>query len=151
MLFALSLAALALLVAAAATDARDRRIPNALCLGLAVVGVGRMVFEVATGGALLPVAADLGAAALVFVLGAAGFRAGLVGGGDVKLLAAAALWTGAGAVLPFLMATALAGGALAVAFLGWALVSRDRAKVALPYGIAIAAGGILTTGGALWG
>jgi len=49
------------------------------------------------------------------------------------------------------MATALAGGLLAVAFLAWALVRRDRGRVALPYGIAIAAGGVAMTGGGLWG
>ena len=80
-----------------------------------------------------------------------GFRLGILGGGDVKLLAAAALWLGAAALMPFLMATALAGGLLAVAFLAWALVRRDRGRVALPYGIAIAAGGVAMTGGGLWG
>lgn len=148
--FALSLAALALLVAAATTDAIERRIPNALSLGLALLGLARIALDLAAGGAALPVAADLAGAAAVFALGAAGFRFGLVGGGDVKLLAAAALWLGAAALLPFLMATALAGGLLAVVFLVVALFHRDRAKVALPYGIAIAAGAILTTGGAFW-
>ncbi|HVL22367.1 MAG TPA: prepilin peptidase [Amaricoccus sp.] len=154
MSFALSLAALALLVAAATTDALDRRIPNTLSVGLALVGLARIALDLATGGAALPVAADLAAAAAVFALGATGFRFGLIGGGDVKLLAAAALWLGAAALLPFLMATALAGGLLAVAFLVVALLRRDGAgpggKVALPYGIAIAAGAILATGGALW-
>lgn len=147
---ALSLAALALLVAAATTDALDRRIPNALSLGLALVGLARIAADLVAGGPALPVAADLAGAAGVFALGAAGFRFGLLGGGDVKLLAAAALWLGAAALLPFLMATALAGGLLAVVFLAVALLRHDRSKVALPYGIAIAAGAILTTGGAFW-
>ena len=73
----------------------------------------------------------------------------MLGGGDVKLLAAAALWTGSAALLPFLMATALAGGLLAALFLAFA--RREGKPVALPYGVAIAAGGILITGGALWG
>ena len=152
MSFALSLAALALLVAAATTDALDRRIPNTLSVGLALVGLARIALDLATGGAALPVAADLAAAAAVFALGATGFRFGLIGGGDVKLLAAPS--QRAAALLPFLMATALAGGLLAVAFLVVALLRRDGAgpggKVALPYGIAIAAGAILATGGALW-
>jgi prepilin peptidase CpaA len=149
--FTLSLAALALLVAAATTDALERRIPNALPLGLALVGLARIALDLAAGGAALPLAADVAAAAAVFLLGAVGFRFGLVGGGDVKLLAAAALWLGAAALMPFLTATALAGGALAAAFLLRALLRRDAGKVALPYGIAIAAGGIVVTGGAYWG
>jgi len=121
--FALSLAALGLLVAAATTDAIERRIPNGLSLGLAAVGAARIGLDLAAGAAVLAAVADV---------------------------AAAALWLGAAALLPFLTATALAGGLLGVGFLGWALLSRDRAKVALPYGIAIAAGGLFVTGGALW-
>ena len=77
----------------------------------------------------------------------------LLGGGDVKLLAAGALWLGAAALGPFLLATVLAGGVLAVAFLLAGLLRRRAAGAAaasLPYGIAIAAGGILVSAGALW-
>lgn len=148
--FALSLAALALFVVAATTDGVERRIPNAVPAGLALVGLARISLDVAAGGAWTMVAADVGGATALFVLGAAGFRFGLVGGGDVKLLAAAALWVGASSLPPFLMTTAFAGGLLAVGFLAAALVRRDGGKVALPYGIAIAAGGILVTGSAFW-
>ena len=148
--FALSLAALALLAGAAATDVRNRRIPNALPFGLALVGLARIGLDLAGGVPAVPLAADVAGAAAVFVLGAVGFRFGMLGGGDVKLLAAAALWIGSATLLAFLMATAVAGGVLAAAFLAWALVRRDRQKVALPYGIAIATGGILATGGSLW-
>jgi prepilin peptidase CpaA len=72
----------------------------------------------------------------------------MLGGGDVKLLAASALWTGSAALLPFLTATALAGGLLAAVFLVFA--RRGGRRVALPYGVAIAAGGLLVTGGGLW-
>ncbi len=149
MTFVLLVAALALLVAAATTDALDRRIPNALSLGLALVGLARIVLDLTAGGPLATAAADLAAAVAVFVLGAVGFRFGVLGGGDVKLLAAAALWTGAAALLPFLMATAVAGGLLAFLFL--VRPRRAARPVAVPYGVAIAAGGIALTGGALWG
>ena len=54
---------------------------------------------------------------------------------------------GAGSALPFLAGTAVAGGALA---LGLAVVARSswgrgRARPSLPYGVAIAAGGVLGT------
>jgi prepilin peptidase CpaA len=151
MLLALSLAALALFLAAAATDARTRRIPNELCLALAAAGLGRIAFELVAGGAVVPAAADVGAAAVVFLAGAVAFGAGLLGGGDVKLLAAGTVWVGAAALLPFLMVTALAGGVLAAAFLALAFLRREGGRVALPYGIAIAAGGIVATGSTVWG
>jgi prepilin peptidase CpaA len=150
LLLVLSACALAIFAAAAATDARDRRIPNALSGALALLGLARIALALATGEPPLPLAIDLAAAVAVFALGALGFASGVLGGGDVKLLAAGALWLGAAALLPFLTATALAGGVLALAFVAWGLLGPARPKPGLPYGIAIAAGGILVTGGALW-
>lgn len=151
MLFPLSLAALALFVAAATTDAIERKIPDILPIGLALVALARIALVLAAGGAALGAAADVAAAVAVFALGAAGFGAGVLGGGDVKLLAAGTLWVGVASLLPFLMATALAGGVLALLFLLPGLVRGEAGRVALPYGIAIAAGGILATAGAGWG
>jgi prepilin peptidase CpaA len=145
----LSVCALALFAAAAATDALGRRIPNALSLGLALVGLARIALALATGEPAWPLAGDLAAAVAVFAVAAVAFHFRLLGGGDVKLLAAGALWLGAAALLPYLTATALAGGALALVFVGWQLAMPGR-KPSLPYGMAIAAGGILTTGGAIW-
>jgi prepilin peptidase CpaA len=146
---ALTLGAVALFVVAATTDALERRIPNGVSLGLALVGLLRIGAEIATGGALGPAAADVAAASGVFVLGAAGFHFGLLGGGDVKLFAAGALWLGVAGLPPYLTTTALAGGLLALGFiaarrLGW------LGEPTLPYGIAIAAGGLRTTGGGAW-
>jgi prepilin peptidase CpaA len=143
----LALCALALFVAAAATDIRARRIPNRLTFALALVGLARI--SVAPGAAVLSRGVDLGAAAAVLLLGAAGFQLRLLGGGDVKLLAAGALWIGAASLLPYLMTTVLAGGILALGFFAWHLAVRrgGAAAPSLPYGVAIAAGGILTTGG----
>ena len=80
------------------------------------------------------------------------FRFGLLGGGDVKLLAAGTLWLGAAALGPYLLVTVLAGGLLAVVFVAWHLrrrPTRRRRRPSLPYAVAIAAGGILTTAAAL--
>jgi prepilin peptidase CpaA len=89
----------------------------------------------------------------VFTLAALAFRFGLLGGGDVKLLAAGTLWLGAAALGPYLLTTVLAGGLLAVAFVAWNFTlpkSAQRLRPSLPSAVAIAAGGILTTTGALW-
>ena len=96
--------------------------------------------------------ADLAAAVAVFLIGAAAFRFGVLGGGDVKLLAAGTLWLGAAQAPAFLAMTVLAGGLLALFFIALQLVSRRGGRTApvLPYGVAIAAGGILTTGGVPW-
>ena len=136
--------AVILFAAAALGDLGWRRIPNAICLGLAALGLARLAMT-APGWetALL----ELAVALAVLGAGAVLFHRGLAGGGDVKLLAAGALWLGLGGVAPFVMATALTGGGLAVLWIARrALVpSLGTQASELPYGVAISAGGILTT------
>jgi prepilin peptidase CpaA len=147
----LATAAIGLFLAAAATDVARRRIPNPLVAALAVIGLLRLAFTVsaapAFGAAAALAAADLGVAIAVFTVGAAIFHFNLLGGGDVKLLAAGALFLGAGGLWPFLVVTAAAGGVLALGYLAFAVI-RSRAGAArpsLPYGVAIAAGGVFAT------
>jgi prepilin peptidase CpaA len=149
----LSLSAIALFAAAAVTDLTSRRVPNRLALALALVGLVRIGLALWEGGGALGSAFDLAAALAVFAVAAVGFQFGLLGGGDVKLLAAGALWLGAAALGSYLAATVLAGGLLAIGFLLWHLVAgrRGAGKSSLPYAVAIAAGGILTTLGPTWG
>ena len=85
------------------------------------------------------------------------FACRIVGGGDAKLLAATALWIGLGHLAPFLVLTALAGGAFALSLMlvrspfGQAslltmfrrLPSLARPDNPIPYGIPIAIAGIL--------
>jgi prepilin peptidase CpaA len=75
------------------------------------------------------------------------FHFGLMGGGDVKLLAAGALWLGTPALASYLLLTVLSGGALALLFLvREGLAGRSAgARASLPYGLAIATGGIAAT------
>lgn len=147
MALVLTSCALALFAVSAVSDLRERRIPNLLTLSLALVGLARIGWGLAAGAPAPALAADLAVGAAVFALATVGFGFGLLGGGDVKLMAAGALWLGAGSVLPFLMATALAGGLLAMIFVARRLLASGRSVApSLPYGIAIAAGGILCTG-----
>ena len=97
-----------------------------------------------------------GACALVLAVGLGSFRFGILGGGDVKLLAAVALWLGfTQALLVFVLAVALFGGALALLLLvlrgGLALHAIPLAgyvptalqpRAPIPYGVAVAAGGL---------
>jgi prepilin peptidase CpaA len=96
----------------------------------------------------------LAAAAVALAAGYVLFHFGLVGGGDAKLLAAAALYFGV-AQLPFLAAAVvLIGGAVAVGYLVFrprhamrGLTHRGRSEgsaVGIPYGVAISAGALLT-------
>lgn len=147
----LALVVIGLFGAAAATDIADRRIPNWIVLGVAIGGMVRLFSDIVLGAGAVTAGIDLAFAALVFAAGAVLFRFGLFGGGDVKLLAAAALWIGAASLGSFLFATALAGGALAVLVLFGRRLVRDadlsQHVTSLPYGVAIAAGGILATVG----
>jgi prepilin peptidase CpaA len=142
----------ALFAAAAVSDARHRLISNRLSAGLALLGLARIARDVVAGAGPLAVAADLAAALAVLAVGALLFHRRWLGGGDVKLLAAGALLLGAGNLASFLVATALSGGALAVAFVAWHCFLpgwRYRgAFPSLPYAVAIAAGGILATASA---
>ncbi|MGD9536194.1 MAG: prepilin peptidase [Alphaproteobacteria bacterium] len=147
------IAAAALLVYAAASDARRYLIPNWVSVAL--------VLLFAPYALLSPAPADwqggLIVAGIAFAVGLGLFSLRLVGGGDVKLIAACALWAGFGLVLPFLVITSLAGGALALGLmLARTLVAKRRGVPAsaaeggvipvmrqrVPYGLAIAAGGI---------
>ena len=119
-----------------------------LSTALALLGLARIALDIAQGATLASAASDLAGATLVFGLGALAFRFRVLGGGDVKLLAAGALWLGAAEIGAFLLATALAGGLLALIFVAWQLARPGGSQTrlpGLPYAIAIAAGGILTT------
>jgi prepilin peptidase CpaA len=100
----------ALLVAGAVADIRNRRIPNALNGLLLVAGVAGQASVNGAKGALSGVAA-----ALLVVIGLwRPWRRGRIGGGDVKMAGAAAAWTGLGLAIPYLLATAVAGGLVAL-------------------------------------
>jgi prepilin peptidase CpaA len=102
-------------------------------------------------------------AAVLFILGFALFSAGLFGGGDAKLMAAAGLWFGSTQALPFLAYTVIAGGILALCVGLWSVISmslevRDaswsknllRLKPSVPYGYAFAIGAILAFPKSWW-
>ena len=163
----LCLGAVGVMVALAAfSDIRQRRIPNRLTGALAAL------YPVYVLVAPTPVAwaAALVLALLVTLVGFGLFARALIGGGDVKLLAALSLWAGSEQFVWFMLVTTLAGGALSLLALwyrrwggvleaqlgafGFAatathgLVSPETPASAaepaatLPYGVAIAAGGI---------
>jgi prepilin peptidase CpaA len=126
----------AMLAAAAVSDARTRRIPNALVAAIALLGVAVAVVAA-------PWPAGLERAALGALTGLALWLPfhllGWMGAGDVKLFAAASVWLGPAAAVRAALLTALLGGVLALGWAAWLRVRRGEGERRLPYGIAMAA------------
>lgn len=143
-------------------DMRTRRIPNALTLAMAMLGLARigLAQDVAAGGC------TLAAAMMIFVVVLALFRCGIIGGGDAKMITATVLLIGHRQVIGFLFLMSLCGGILALASLATAKLDPsarrfqraalalstpriDRYRIAqkrptVPYGVAVAAAGVIT-------
>jgi prepilin peptidase CpaA len=149
-LFPVLLAAV-LLLAAAISDVRGYRIPNLFSLNIALLFP---VYGLLSG---QPVAwgahgfTMLGCLAVGLPL----FALKLAGGGDVKLLTALALWAGPGQIAPLLLITAVLGGVLALGAVGLTILRQPALlyglrtvglapfrSIKLPYGVAIAGGGL---------
>jgi len=128
------------LVFAAITDIQRRQIDNWLNAGIALAAP---VFWWTSGLSLWPdVVIQLGIAVLAFAFFAGLFALKLMGGGDVKLLTALALWIEPNAFLQLLIIMALAGGVLTIIMGGYHFVRRQKERLAIPYGVAIAFGAL---------
>lgn len=99
-----------LLLLAGACDIAVRRVPNQVSAALAAIGI---VLRLQSGDLTL----GLASAFAVFLLAFACWHRGWLGGGDVKLLAAAALLVAPGGVPGLILSVALAGGVLAAVYL----------------------------------
>jgi prepilin peptidase CpaA len=137
------------LVAAVISDVMTLRIPNSISLVLVAAFFAAAV--------LAPAPVDwishLAAGAIVLLIGIGFFAWGKIGGGDVKLLAAVALWNGLPLLPALVLTIGIAGGAVAVACvmlrrsgIGPFLASRGFEAASLlpdrgiPYAAAIALG-----------
>ncbi|MDJ0979859.1 MAG: prepilin peptidase [Erythrobacter sp.] len=142
--YGLLLALAIALVVAAVSDLRERKIANWLNIAIAA---GAPLFWFASGMAFWPdMVIQLGLAFVVFWAFAALFALGLLGGGDVKLLGALALWLTPLAFLDLLLVMAFVGGAIAVAFIVRRVVFKPKTQGTLPYGVAITAGALWVLG-----
>jgi prepilin peptidase CpaA len=88
------------------------------------------------------IAIQVAAALTVFALLAGAFYAGMMGGGDVKLAAALALWFSPLGTLKLLVLMSIAGGVLTLGLLVWHRAKRAEGRPKIPYGVAIAFGGL---------
>lgn len=151
---------LALLTWAAVSDYYSYLIPNSLSIAAALLFFVHVLS--AGSGAGVPGAGVPGVdwvgglmtGGAVFFVGVVMFSLRLVGGGDVKLLSAAALWAGPTQIIDMLLITGLAGGVLSLAMMTTLRLYRpgpeetmaslpgfSTRKQYIPYGIAIATGG----------
>lgn len=149
-----------LMIASAVSDIAKLRIPNVLVLSL--VGffaicalVVQMPLERLGDHAL--------AGGIMLVAGFALFAPGYIGGGDAKLMAAAALWLGLDGLLPFIFFMTMFGGALALTLLmfrklplpaplnavDW-IGRLHTPNGAAPYGVAISAGALIAFNNSIW-
>jgi len=146
-----------LLLYVAAADIAVRTISNEICLALAILGIVGQLDNPSQ------VAQSLIVAAILFVLLLFLHGRGVMGGGDVKLLVALAIGLPIMGVVQLLTITALSGGILAMAHVLMRLLPspnlapadscvlrrvyaverwRHLRHAPLPYGVAIACGGI---------
>tara|TARA_B100000678_G_scaffold202511_1_gene170409 strand:+ start:1896 stop:2387 length:492 start_codon:yes stop_codon:yes gene_type:complete len=128
------------LVTAAITDLKARRIDNWLT---GAVAIGAPLFWWASGLSLWPgVAMQFGVALAAFVILAGLFALRAMGGGDVKLLTALALWIEPLQFGQLIVMMALLGGVLTLVFGAWHIMRRRKDRIAIPYGVAISTAGL---------
>lgn len=138
----LLLAVLALiLVVAAVIDVRTYTISNRLNLAVALLAP---VYWWAAAIPLWPDAAlHVAVAVGVFALLAIAFYIGMMGGGDVKLAAALALWFSPESTVRFLVFMSIAGGLVTFVVMAIHRLHSREGKPQVPYGVAIAIGALV--------
>ena len=133
-----------LLIWGAATDLRNRIISNKLNIVIALLAP---LWWWANGLSLYPdVAIQLGLALLVFALFAGLFALGMMGGGDVKMLGALALWLPLPEMANLIIIMALLGGLVTIVTVIHHRVTRRIGQPEIPYGVAIALAGLWVMG-----
>ena len=130
----------AMLVWIAVVDVRTYTISDRLNLAIALLAP---LYWWATDVPLWPDAAiRIAVALLVFGLFAGAFYMNVMGGGDVKLAGALALWFAPYDTLRLIVIMSIAGGVLTLIVLGIHRVRKKEGRPEVPYGVAIAVGGL---------
>jgi prepilin peptidase CpaA len=134
----ITLVGIFLFIVAAYSDVKSFRIPNMLVAAVAFLGIIRLITIGDPNAAFHTIVASFVLLAVGFVL----FWQGIVGGGDAKLITAAALLIGYHDLYSFLVFMSICGAVISIA----ALAARRKAKSKLyiPYGVAIATAGSVT-------
>jgi prepilin peptidase CpaA len=130
-----------LLVSAGIEDARTREIANWKNAAIALMAP---LWWVSIGLAPWPdMAIQIGIATLVLALFCVAFHFGQMGGGDVKLIAALALWLPIAPLMQMLLLMSVLGGALTLVMLIEHKLRKNPRALEIPYGVAIAIAALL--------
>lgn len=130
-----------LLLSAGIEDARTREIADGKSIALCALAP---LWWWANAATVWPgVAVQVAAAAILFAIFATAFHFGMMGGGDVKLIAALTLWLPLPELVGMVMVMSLVGGGVTLAMLIHHRFARSDRPIEVPYGVAIAAAGIL--------
>ncbi len=144
---------------AGAMDLFTMTIPNRISLALIAAFIVCGLFAGLT---LEQFAMHLLCGVAILAIGLAMFSAGLLGGGDAKLMAASAIWIGADNLMLYFLAISVLGGVLALVLLGYrkmptesynlpAWAERLHVKGShMPYGVAIAAAALWIYPKTIW-
>ncbi|MEZ0494893.1 prepilin peptidase [Sphingomonas sp. IW22] len=131
-----------LLLSAAIEDVRRREIANWKNAAIALLAP---LWWLAIGLSPWPdMAIQIGLGVGTFALFALAFALGMMGGGDVKMIAALALWVPLGPLTSMLIVMSLIGGAITVALLVERKLHHTPEPPQVPYGVAIACAALLT-------
>lgn len=142
-----------LAIIAALNDLTTMKIPNWISIAL-IVGFFPVALYFKLPLMVVGISVALAVIALVISMGM--FALNWIGGGDAKLISASVLWLGVSGSLPFMLYTALAGGAFCVLLImarrrlpmfaqtgpAW-IMQLMQPKADIPYGVAIAIGALL--------
>ncbi|SCA55718.1 putative Peptidase A24A prepilin type IV [Candidatus Terasakiella magnetica] len=146
----------ALLLVSALEDLDDYRIPNFISIAL----IALYPFYVLTAPHEVSIGWSMVIGLVFFMIGLGLFSAGIMGGGDVKLIALTGLWVGPLGLFPFLFAMVIVGAIMSIFMLssslrhgsayicvqmGFVNAQEKILTDKLPYGVAICAGGLFAT------
>jgi prepilin peptidase CpaA len=130
----------AILLWIAVVDVRTYTISDGLNLTIALLAP---IYWWSAGVPLWPDAAiRVGVGVAVFLLFASAFYLNVMGGGDVKLAGALALWFTPYETLTLIVIMSIAGGLLTLIVLGIHHMRNKEGRPEVPYGVAIAVGGM---------
>ncbi|WP_334655779.1 A24 family peptidase [Sphingomonas panaciterrae] len=139
--WALPLGLALLLVSAGIEDARVREIANWKNAAIALLAP---LWWVSIGMAPWPdMAIQVGVALIVLAAFCVAFHFGWMGGGDVKMIAALALWVPVPALIQILLVMSIVGGLITVVMLIDHRIRKAAGNPEVPYGVAIAIAGLM--------
>lgn len=138
---ALPLGLALLLISAGIEDARVREIANWKNAAIALLAP---LWWVSIGMAPWPdMAIQVGVALIVLAAFCVAFHFGWMGGGDVKMIAALALWVPVPALIQILLVMSIVGGLITVVMLIDHRIRKAAGNPEVPYGVAIAIAGLM--------